>query len=75
MFIFLSYLHLFNCKKLFALQIFVMKFLLPITLSLANFTSLPGDAIEIRVNLKLSAPYSLINSNGSITLPLDFDIF
>jgi hypothetical protein len=72
---FLESLQLFILENLFAFQILLRKFLYPLTLSSESLTSLPGAAIEIKVNLKASAPYLLIISSGSITLPLDFDIF
>ena len=62
-------------ENLFAFHILLRKFLYPLTLSSESFTSLPGAAIEIKVNLKESAPYLFINSRGSITLPFDLDIF
>ena len=67
--------HLFCNKKLFAFQILFKKFLYPLTLSSDSFTSLPGEAIESKVNLRASALYFSIRSKGSITFPFDFDIF
>ncbi len=72
---FLENLQLFILENLFAFQILLRKFLYPLTLSSESLTSLPGAAIEIKVNLKESAPYSSIMLSGSITLPFDFDIF
>ena len=54
--IFLEILHLFNFENLLAFHILFKKFLYPLTLSSDNFTSLPGAVIEIKVNLKESAP-------------------
>jgi len=66
---------LFVIKKLFAFHNLFKKFLYPLTLSSESFTSVPGEAIESKVNLKASALYFSIKSNGLITLPLDLDIF
>ena len=67
--------HSFVIKKLLAFQSLFKKFLYPLTLSSESFTSVPGEAIERRVNLNASALYFSIKSKGSMTLPLDLDIF
>ena len=65
--------HSFVIKKLLAFHNLFKKFLYPFTLSSESLTSVPGDAIDNKVNLNASALYLLIKSKGSITLPFDLE--
>ena len=65
----------FIMAKRVAFHILVAKFRAPAIHSSARAWSVPGFAPRAKANLRASDPYLSINSNGSITFPLDFDIF
>ena len=64
----------FMIVNLEAFHSLLAKFLADSSFALMNLMSLPGEIPVASMNLRASAPTSLMTSSGSIPLPRDFDI-